>query len=618
LIRVPALIVEVLATNAAFVTVALALGEAVLRLLEDLVGRLPRAPSLTRLGTAILAGFGTIAMAGIVLASIHMFRWEAFVVCGGVIIVLGWRTLVDYGRWSKRFLAGLPRAGVFVILGAAVAVIVFGAQWLAALAPPVAYDELAYHLPEAHVLADTHTLHLTLGSNRTGTGIYGNLPTLAETLYGVALTIRGAALVHVLHLSMLAAFVLLMAGVVRTLWGVRAAALAAAGIALYPELVGEAITGYIDAAGTAFEVGGALLLILWAVRGERGNAAAGSLLLGFAAAIKYTTLPTLLMAGVLVAVLSLRRRTWRFPLTLAGIVLVACGYWYGKNLVRFGNPLYPFAFGHPGITDALYQGWLTSIHHFGARTWTRTMSGFLDVPSDFDQTASVVPFAAFAAAPFSLAARGSRRGAALLIGYALAYTTYWYWLGSNQTRFLMPAIVVTIVLAAVAFGAARSALWVGAVALAALALAFSDHERHHSFGFDLRGTVATWLDTSQARYALGFETTSVYLHHWFGCQVDAVDFLARRRLSGAVALWYLAPTMDFPRDNRVAPIHVDGATAASVRYALRQQGVRYALTNGNALEKLSPYPAVKKVLSESRPFWRYQGCTLYRLALYAP
>jgi hypothetical protein len=611
LTRVPTLIVEVLAANVAFVGVAVALGECVIRLVEAAVGGSRRPPSLTRLGTALLAGFGTCAVASIILAAVHLFRWQAFTVCGLAVVVLGRRVLAGYARASIRFASRLPSAGVLVGVATVVALIVLGAQWLAALAPPVAYDELAYHLPEAHALADTHALHLTLGSDRTGTGLYGNLPTLTETIYGIALTIRGAALVHVLHLSMLAAFVLLAAGVARTLWGGRAAALGVIGITLYPELVGNAITGYIDAAATAFEAGGALLVVLWAVRGKRGDAASGALLLGFAAGVKYTTLPTILMAGALVAVLSFRQRTWRLPLTLTAIALVACGYWYGKNLVRFGNPLYPFAFGHPGITDALYRGWLQSIHQFGERS----ISAFLNTPARFASTGSILSFLAFVFAPFALVARGSRQAAGLLLTYIVLYTTYWYWYGSSQTRFLTSAVVIAIVLAGAAVGAAPSRPTLVVVLAIGLVACLGQEARSHSFNTNVRGAVSAWLDSSQARYALGLQSTSAYLRHYFSCQVDAVDVLAKRRLRGAVALWYLAPTMVYPRFNRVGPIHVDGATPESVREELRRQGFRYAFTQGSAVSQLSPYPAVQKVLSESRPFWRQEDCTLYRLAL---
>jgi hypothetical protein len=612
---VPGLILETLATNAAFAVVALAIGDAVLRLVETAVRGSHGPPSLMRLGAAVLAGFGTCALGGIVLAALHLFRWQAFAVCGVAAVVLQRRALAEYARRSAGFVTRLPRAGIVVIAATLVVIAVFSVQWLAALAPPVAYDELSYHLPEAHVLADTHALHFTLGSHRTGTGIFGNLPTLAETIWGIALTVEGATLVHVLHLTMLAAFVLLAAGVVRTLWGSRPAALAAAGIALYPDIVQNAITGYIDAASASFEVGGVLLFVLWAARGDPGVAAAGALLIGFAAGMKYTALPSAALVAILVGVISVRQRSLRLPLVLAGIALAACVYWYAKNLIRFGNPFYPIAFGHPGITDALYRDWTSTVHHFGSPTWTRTITGFVDTPSDFDQNASIVPFAAFALAPFSLAARGPRGAVVLLLGYALAYWTYWYWLASNQTRFLMPAIVVAIILAAVALGAARGPILLAAAVAAALALALADHESHHSFSTDVGGTVKTWLGTSQARYALGLESTHAYLLHYFGCEVDAADVLAQRHLRGDVATWYLAQTMVFPQYNRFWPIHVDGATPASVRYELRNQGFRFAFTSGGQVTDLSPYPVVQQVLSESRPFWRGNNCTLYRLAL---
>jgi hypothetical protein len=84
-----------------------------------------------------------------------------------------------------------------------------------------------------------------------------------------------------------------------------------------------------------------------------------------------------------------------------------------------------------------------------------------------------------------------------------------------------------------------------------------------------------------------------------------------------VALWYLDPTMIYPRDNRLLPIHVDGPTPASVRRELRRQGFRYALTQQGTppVQQLSPYPVVQAVLAQSRPFWRGNDCTLYRLPL---
>jgi hypothetical protein len=607
---VPALIVEVLAANLAFAAVALAIGEPTLRLVEAAVGARSGKPSLQRLGAALLAGFGSFALAGVVLAAMHLFRWQAFAICGAAAVAASRHHIEAYTRSGAAFLARARRADGLVLGATAVAIVVGAAQWLASLAPPEATDELAYHLPEARTLADTHTLHFMLGSDR----IYGNLPTLAETLYGEALTVRGTSLVHALHLSLVVAFVLLAGGVVRDLWGSRCAALATAGIALYPDLLGNSVTGYVDAGATSFEAGSVLLFVAWVVRRRAADAAAAALLLGFALGVKYTALPTAALAALLVGAVAVRGRRWRLASALAAITLTACGYWYGKSLVRFGNPVFPFAFGHPGVTDATYAYFVSTVHAFGPRT----MHAFAAIPSRFASDASATAYLGLVFAPLALLARGPWRAAALLLVYVAAYTTYWFWLGSHQTRFLMSAVVIAIVLGAVAAGAARGVAGLALVAtVAAASVAFAHlHGRH--FDRDVRGAISTWLDTTKSRYALGLESRSAYLHHYFGCQVDAVDFLARRHLEGAVGLWELAPPPDYPRHNRLEPLHVTATTPAAVRVQLREEGFEFLLGSGSSAAGLSSNPAARPILAAARPFWHEGDCTLFNLELGAP
>jgi hypothetical protein len=605
---VPGLILEVLAANVATLAVALALGEPVLRLAEAAVGACSPAPSLERLGTALLVGFGSMALAGVVLAALSLFRWEAFAVCGGTVAVAGRRHLTGYASRGIGFVARARRADGVVLVATAIALVAGASSWLAALAPPEATDELAYHLPEARTLADTHTIHLMLGSDR----IYGNLPTLLETLYGEALAIRGTALVHAVHLSLLVSFVLLAAGTVRTLWGSRAAALATTGIALYPELVGNAVTGYVDAGATAFEAGSVLLFVVWAVEREPSRAAAAALLLGLALGVKYTALPTAALAALLAGVLLLReRRRRRIGTALAGITVTGCGYWYTKNLIRFGNPVFPFAFGHPGVTDATYRYFVDTVHAFGPRT----VRAFLEVPSRFAADASATAYLGFGLAPLALLTRGPWRAAALLLAYVVAYTTYWFWLGSHQTRFLMSAVVIAIVLGAAAMGAARGRAGLAAAAILAASLVTFAHVHGRHFDRDLRGAVSTWLLAQKSRYAIGLESRNAYLHHYFGCQVDAVDMLAQRHLRGAVGLWELAPPPDYPRENRLLPLHVTATTPAGARAQLRAEGFRFVLGPGDSAVGLSSNPAARPLLAAARPFWHLGDCTVFRLAL---
>lgn len=581
----PALILECLGANLAFFAVALTLGESVLRRLGC---------DRVEPGAALLAGFGACASGGLVLAALHVFYWQALAVSGVAVVVLGHRTLRRHLVWPR-----LSRDPV-VLSAVLVAGVVAVAQWLAALAPPEATDELAYHLPEAHTLADTHSIHLMLGSDR----IYGNLPALAETLYAEALTIKGAALAHLLHFSLLLSFVLLAAGVVRSLWGARPAALAAAGLLLYSDLTYNATTAYVDGAETAFEAGAVLLFARWAVTKMRGDAAAGALLLGFALAVKYNALATAVLATVLVLVI---RPRW-LP-RLAAVAFVACGYWYMKNLVRFHNPVYPFYFGHPGITGATYRYFIGTVHAFGPRT----PGAFVEVPTRFATDPNATAYLGFALAPFALAARGPRRAAGLLLAYSVAFTTYWFWFASHQTRFLLSAAAIAIVLAAVALGAARTHVALAAVLAFALLAAGGAQLKAHGFNAHLRAAVDSWLDTPKSRYALGLESRSAYLHRYFGCLVDAADTLAARGLAGGVALWDLTPSPGFPRANLFAPIKVTATTVAGVGEELRRRDVRFALAQGMPVTQLSSNPAAAPILRSATPFWRGGDCTLYRL-----
>ena len=609
----PGLIVEVLALNALCAVAALALGEWVLRGAEAVVAAEPRPPSLTRLGTALLAGFGGWALVGTLLGAVGLFRWEAFAAVAVVCVVLARRQLAAYRRAGARFAAGARHASFLTLGCLAVALVVGVSRWLATLAPSEASDELAYHLPEAQTLAAGHWLRLTLGGGPEfwlSTRIYGNLPTLMETLFGEALSIQGVSLAHALHLSILVSFVLLAAGVVRELWGSRPAALAVLGIALFPEVLHDATTAYVDAAGTSFETGAVLLFVLWAIRRRPGDAAAGALLLGFALGVKYTALATAGLAAVLVAAVLARRREWRLPIGLAAIALLACGYWYAKNLVRFGNPVFPFVFAHPGVSDATYSDFVASVHAFGPRT----IKAFLEIPTRYANGYTATAFLGFALAPLALFARGPRRAAALLLVYVVAYTTYWFWIESHQSRFLMSAVIVAIILGAVAIGAARGpAMLAAAVVLAVGAAGVAQHI--HPWSTNPRTTVATWLDTEKARYALGLESRSSYLHRYYGCQVDAVDLLATRRLRGVVGLWDYDPPPNYPVHNVLEPISVDAATPAGVRDQLRARNVRFALAQGRSIATLSGNPAAQPILAAARPIWHEGDCTLYRLNL---
>jgi hypothetical protein len=600
-----ALVLAVFAANLAFVAVALGTGDLVLDRAERWTGAERRPPSLERAGAALLVGLGTCSYLGLLLSVVRMFRVEAFAVCGALLVVLTRRRLIEYGRWAGSGLARrMPPRPALLICGAAIAVVA-ATQWLAALAPPEATDELAYHLPEAHTLADGHVIRLMLGSDH----IYGNFPALLEVLYGEALTVYGPALAHVLHLTIVFGFLLVTAGLVRRLWGGRPAMLAVLGILLYSDLTYNATTAYVDAGATALEVGAVLFGVAWLTGRQNGDAVAAALLAGLALSVKYTTGVSAGALALVVGLVLWRRRRFALLGKLALLGLAACIYWYGKNLARFGNPVFPFAFAHPGVSDSTYRYFVQTVHAYG----DRSVAAFVRTPVLFANDGNITAYLGFVLSPLALVARGPWKAAAGLLLYVVAYVGYWYWLESNQVRFLMPAVVTAIVLAAVAVGAARGAVGVSAAFAAAVVLLVLAQLDTHGLDLRVGNAARSWLGTDKAEYALGLETRHAYLERYFGCQVDAVEALEARHLSGNVALWDLAPPPEYPRRNRLEPMKVTATTTAGAAQELRLRGIRFALAQGIPVRQLSANQAVWPILQQAVPFWRGGDCTLYRL-----
>jgi hypothetical protein len=226
--------------------------------------------------------------------------------------------------------------------------------FLALRIPIVDYDGWSYHL----VFVDVWIQHnaLTLVPQRPWTAGYP-ADTELLTTWLVAFThsdaLAGFTSILPIPLAIAAA-----TGLARTLGADRRAALLAGLLlAMTPALIALAGTSYVDASSLAM-VTATWWLGLRVIRGERDAAAA--LLLGVAGGLAFGTkgtnlplvAPILAVAGLaLLRDLFNRARTAGAGRHLWGVVLLAIpvlllgGSWYLKNLLVFGNPLYPLAIG---------------------------------------------------------------------------------------------------------------------------------------------------------------------------------------------------------------------------------------------------------------------------------
>jgi len=592
----PLLIVRTLGELIAFTLCAFVVGSGLVALVRRLARSTSEAvPGLREAAVRVLVGFGAIAYAAAVLALVHALQWWVLAPLGATVLAIGRRELSLYTRAARH----RPRDRV-TLAGAGLAVAMACGQLFAALAPSEAYDELAYHLPIARAIDSTHAAQQLLHAHDA----YGNLPSLGESLYAAALAVDGTALVHAVQLTVLLAFVVLAAGFVRELCGARAGVVTAIALLAYPDLTYLATTGYVDALATAFEVGALLLVLRWALRQTAADLPVAALLIGFAVSVKYTALFTAAVVAGLVAVEAVRRHAARPALVFAGVALTAGGFWYAKNLIRFGNPVWPFYLGHRSMDDKTYTDFVAGIHAFGPRTIT----AFIEVPWRLAADAAIVPFVALSVVVLAIAVRPARRPAV----YALAFTAYWFWIASHQVRFLLSGVVVAIVAVVIA-GATGGRVERAALALAAVAALVLVQVKLHPFSASAAGgAVLTQLGSPKADYALGLESRDAYLRKYAGCQADAVGYLDAHPSLSPVLLRQTALAPWFARKTTFGKLPADAGDPAHALRALRAGGFHTALTReGEPARFASSDAASAAIRHRLRPIWEQRGCTIF-------
>jgi hypothetical protein len=182
------------------------------------------------------------------------------------------------------------------------------------------------------------------------------------------------------------------------------------------------------------------------------HAALAAMCIGAAIATKFTELVSLLLFGALLLP-ALRHRTGQLlVLKCAAVVTVIASYWYLKNLILMGNPLYPFLFGHPGLSDAWMADYMTemtrafdpTLRHLnhnllsaqGWRDFAGVMWSWIFADRRVAVGALLLSLAASAAAP---------RRILPLLGITVFLFAFWYVVMFNHIRWAIPAFMMLYV-----------------------------------------------------------------------------------------------------------------------------------------------------------------------------
>jgi hypothetical protein len=314
----------------------------------------------------ILPGLALIGAADTYLALCHLFR--ADVTAGLAAAVLIWRrhdTLAVLGALAG-FVVGFGRAvrnaDVIVLWAVWSLVVLVAGLFLLAQLPSGSIDVWVFQLPLSISLVD----HSGFVYPQISHPFYGNNPLFFNLLFAQALLFTDHYVAaNAVNIAVYVGFILALLSYARR--GRALAFLVVYFLIASPAFfTGAVAIPLIDLPRSCFSV----LAIVFADRylrdGRCYDIVMSGLLVGAAIAGKYTELVTLGLIG-----LCLLPRFWRQPriwphlIGCGSAVLLVAGYWYIKNWILLGNPIYPFLFAHPGLSDT----WVADYMHEMSRAF---------------------------------------------------------------------------------------------------------------------------------------------------------------------------------------------------------------------------------------------------------
>lgn len=467
---------------------------------------------------------------------------------------------------------------------AAIGAAVFG--WItagvAAVLPASWWDPVAYHLPIVAQVLAKHAFAFDPGMVQTG------FPLLGEAAALPAYAIAGSAGAAMATLGAGIALALLCGA-----WSESIAEgsgpLATALVSCSALWLWLAPSFYVDIPFALFAVAALAATALVRGDGEGPSAAAlvVGLLAGAAAATKY---PGLVVAAVgLLAVVGYERKSSRLRASidfLAGAIALAGG-WYVRTALLTGDPVFPFLTSKLASSVAVRDfadRYVAMTHAWcgGSATLPDALAlpwRLLTEPRTFCGDAG---YALDLGAVFVLASLAVFPRVLLPLSGAVVLTTTWF-LTSQQWRFLVPAVCLFAIVAAVGATAATGRLRPAAHgALIALCVV---------------GVLVNWLpgaprDASNAispaySYIAGAQTADAYLSQRLESYDAAVWLREHAPGAPAVALddvrdYYFGLATVWANPFYQSAIRVDWTLPAEQRYArLAEDGYRFIVVNAN-------------------------------------
>lgn len=391
------------------------------------------------MGLSMLLGYGLLANITLILSLLGFLRLEVVWFICIILNITGYRYIALFIKNLKYFFGQLKLQSsldnTFLIL---ISFFCFF-YLISAFVPPYETDAIAYHLPNAIQIAERGILSLS------GYGIWaGNMPILQETLYGFLYKMYGFTLINLVNFQMLLAGLTVIFSFVKKEFNIKAGLVSVLFTLAFHPLLNHAINGYIDAAIFSYEMTAVILFLFWTKYNKRSFLLLSGSMYGLALASKYTPLYSLVLISALFIILNFKNKAtinkflfdvlyFLFPLVLLA------GFWYFKNLILLGNPIYPFIFSHKGFSDKVLADAIFNIKfNTGLPAVYPNLLNFILMPFKlFWHPYYLTVLISFFIFPFGLLIKNNRQLFRLLMLFIFFYLTVWFFFMANSPRYAL-------------------------------------------------------------------------------------------------------------------------------------------------------------------------------------
>jgi len=255
------------------------------------------------------------------------------------LFVLEWRALPARSgpAWTRRGCsASWAERGALLLIALLVL-----PTLIAPLCPPLAWDEVMYHLPHAKQWALNGKLSVNEWLR------FPWFPFNADLLFSAGLIMYDDVLPHLLSAlaAWLTAYLVYQVG--KRYVGKSVALIATI---IFLSLIREEFdNAMVDTSATLFVFAGCVTFYLWQQQPQRRvMLAVAAFLLGVAVGIKYQVLQVLPLLAIALLVRTRSPRNWL--IAMVGLLL-PCAYWYVRNYVLTGDPFNPIGGKMFGFSD---------------------------------------------------------------------------------------------------------------------------------------------------------------------------------------------------------------------------------------------------------------------------